>query len=158
MSAEVLAFRSPDPTPNREDLLGALVDLHSLITIDPVMGASPVRIYFVLNPAAKAKIAECVEDVRRPHASAYALVAFDFPFALHVTETSAPQLPLERAKAIVDASAKLQGELLQSAADAMAIEADPVMAFDADALKRAFFPNTQESVTHAFRLELRRRV
>jgi hypothetical protein len=41
------------------------------------------------------------------------------------------------------------------AAEAFGIAADPIPDFDAEALKTSFFPNTQESVTHLFRLRLR---
>jgi len=157
MTAQIVALRDRQLA-NTEDLLAAVVELHALVSIDPVMGASPVRIYFVFNPVAKQRIAAChdLEGGRRaPLPAAYALVAYDLPFALHLVETSARQIGTERAKAIVTASAELQGDMLRQAASALGIEADPVADFDADELKTVFFPSTQESVTQVLMLALR---
>jgi len=157
MTADVVTLRERQTT-GGEDLLAAVVELHALITIDPVMGAAPVRIYFVFNPAARARIAAChdvANGARTPLPAAYALVAYDFPFALHLIETSARRIASERAKALVSCSADLQGDVLRKTANALGIDAQPVASFDADALKAAFFPSTQESVAHVFRLALR---
>jgi nitroreductase len=155
MSGQVVAFRDPKAPDEREALIAAMGPLHTLITLDPILGASPVRIYFVLNPEARARIAECLDPNDRSQArfaAAFALVAYDFPFALQLIEGSSPQISSEQAKAIVTCSAGLQGDALQAAAAAFGIDARPIPAFDAGALKAALFPSTQETVTHLFRL------
>jgi hypothetical protein len=155
MSGQVVAFRDPKAPDERDALIAAIGPLHALITLDPILGASPVRIYFVLNPQARTRIAECLDPSDRSQArfaSAFALVAYDFPFALHLVEGTAPQIPRERATEIVTCSAGLQGDALQAAAAAFGVDARPIPAFDAGALKASFFPNTQETVTHLFRL------
>jgi len=154
MTAQLLAFRKPPPAGARA-LLEAVVELHALISIDPVMGASPVRAYFVFNPAAKAQIAAAVDaadTTREP--TAYAVVAYDFAFALHLIGIAGRPVDRARAEAIASASAELQRAAFEAAAHALGIEAQAVAAFDADALKAVFFPSTQETVTHLFRLEL----
>jgi hypothetical protein len=159
MTGEVLAFRNPATPDVRDALLTTVVELHALISIDPVLGASPVRVYFVFNPQAKARIEACV-DRSRPNGAraptAYALVAYDFPFALHLFEMAGSPIPSERAKQIITCSAELQKDVLERAADTLGIDAVSITAFDADALKASFFPNTQESVTHVFRLDIQR--
>jgi hypothetical protein len=155
MTGQVVAFRDPKSPDEREALIAAIGPLHAVITLDPILGASPVRIYFVLNQQARIRIAECLDPSDRSmarFASAFALVAYDFPFALHLIEGTAPQLPRERAQAIVTGSAGLQGDALRAAAAAFGIDARPIPAFDAGALKASFFPSTQETVTHLFRL------
>jgi hypothetical protein len=137
-------------------LLDAVVELHALISIDPVMGASPVRVYFVFNPAAKARISAAIDAAdAAPAPTAYAVVAYDFAFALHLIGIAGRPIDRERAKAIASASAGLQRAAFEAAAAALDVEARPVAAFDAGALKAAFFPSTQETVTQLFRLELR---
>ena len=126
MSAEVITFRDAQAESGREAMLSALAELHSLITIDPVMGASPVRIYFVLNPAVKGRIAAFIDAEDRTYVrppAAYALISYDFPFGLHLVETSARQMASERAKAVVTSSAALQGGLLHAAACTLGIDA-----------------------------------
>jgi len=155
MTAELLTF--PQPAPPAEAakaLLEAAVELHALISIDPVMGASPARVYFVFNPEAKRRIAAAIYGGRDRMPTAYAVASYDFPFALHLVEIAGRSASTDRAKAIATASARLQGQALTAAADAMGVEALAVPGFDADALKAAFFPHTQETVTHLFRLEL----
>jgi hypothetical protein len=157
MSAEVLAFPHSDPrTDNREVLLPILSELHALITIDPILGASPSRIVFVLNPQARGWISACVDpaDTGSRAAEAYALIAYDFPFALQQFVMAASRIPTERAKAIISCSAGLQQDSFARAAEAFGLRASPILCFDASALKRAFFPETQETVTHLFRLSL----
>jgi len=158
MAGQVVAFKERDAADEREALLAALAPLHSLITIDPMLGAAPVRVYFVLNPQARRRIVECVQPADRPSAraaSAFALVAYDFPFALHIVETNAPRLGRENAKHIVTCGADLQGDALCASARAMGVLAQPITGSDTDGLKAAFFPSTQESVVHLFRLSLR---
>jgi nitroreductase len=155
MSGQVVAFRDPKAPDEREALIAAIGPLHTLITLDPILGASPVRVYFVLNPQARTRIAECLDPDDRSQARfapAFALVAYDFPFALQLVEGTSPQRSSEQAKAIVTRSAGLQGDALQAAAAAFGIDARPIPAFDAGALKAALFPSTQETVTHLFRL------
>jgi hypothetical protein len=155
MSAQLLAFR-PSPPENAQALLAAVVELHALITIDPVLGASPTRVYFVFDPEAKARVAAAIDlKDRCGRPPAYAVIGYDFPFALHLLDVAAGPISGDRAKAIASASAGLQGEALRTAAAALGIKAQPVTDFDAEALKTLFFPNTQETVTHLLRLELR---
>jgi hypothetical protein len=155
MTGQILAFRDPKSPDERDTLLEAIGPLHTLITIDPILGASPVRVYFVLNPQARTRIAECLDPSDRSQArfaAAFALVAYDFPFALHLVESAAPQLAGDPAKSVVTCSAGLQGDALRAAAGALGVDARPIPAFDAGALKASFFPSTQETVTHLFRL------
>jgi len=155
MTGQVVAFRERLTTDARETLIEALLPLHTLITLDPVLGASPVRVYFVLNPQARSRIVDCVAPGDRcsaRSAPAFALVAYDFPFAMHLVEGTAPQLSRERALEIVLCSSALQGGALQAAAKAMGIKAESLASFDADGLKSTFFPNTQETVTQLVRL------
>ncbi len=158
MSAQLLAFPAPPPQ-DIDALLAAVVELHALISIDPVMGASPARVYFVFNPAAKARIVasiDAADTARAGSSTAYAVMAYDFPFALHLIEIAGRPISSERAKVIATASADLQRGAFWAAADAAGIEAEAVAAFDAEALKATFFPQTQETVIHLFRLELQR--
>ena len=157
MTAEVLAFPRPADTDgdDREALLATLSELHALITLDPILGVSPVRVFFVLNPHAKARIATCLDGADARAADAYALVAYDFPFALHQLESTASRIPRERARDIVSCNAGLQRDTLRRAAEALGVEARPVVRFDAAELKTTFFPNTQETVIDLFRLRLR---
>jgi nitroreductase len=158
MTSQIVALRGSQGADAREAWLAAVTDLHTLITLDPVLGASPVRVYFVLNPQAIARVGACVDADDRPRArsaSALALVAYDFPFALRVVESNAPGISRQRGERIVIHGAGLQGEALRAAAGAMGIDARPLPAFDEGALKAAFFPDTQETVTHLFALALR---
>ena len=159
MTGQVLAFRNPATAEVRDALLASVIELHALISIDPILGASPVRVYFVFNPEAKARIEACVDRAPRngPRAAtAYALVAYDFPFASHLFEMTGSPLPPERARQIISCSAELQGDAVERAAEALGIDASPIAPFDADALKDVFFPNTQESVIHVFQLDPQR--
>jgi hypothetical protein len=153
MTAALLAFPKPTPAGDAKALLEAAVELHALISIDPVMGASPARVYFVFNPDAKRRIATSIDGEGARQPTAYALVTYNYPFALHLIEIAGQPADPERAKAIASLSADLQGYALPPAANAVGIEALPIADFDAEALKAAFFPNTQETVTHLFRLE-----
>jgi 3-hydroxypropanoate dehydrogenase len=158
VTGQIVAFRSPRIADAHEAWIAAVADLHTLITLDPTLGVSPVRIYFVLNPQALSAITACVGPDDRPQArlaSAFALVAYDFPFALHLIECTAPRMCRERGKQIATRSAGLQGDALRAAASAFGIEAHPLSAFDEGGLKTTFFPDTQETVTHLFRLVLR---
>src|SRR5580658_2801628 len=126
MTAQLLAFRQPPPA-DAQALLDAVVELHALISIDPVMGASPVRAYFVFNPAAKGQISTAIDAAdatREP--TAYAVMAYDFAFALHLIEIAGRPIDRERAKAIASASAGLQCAAFEAAADVLGIEARPV--------------------------------
>jgi hypothetical protein len=159
MIGEVVAFENAAATKARDALFAAVTELHALVSIDPVLGASPVRIYFVFNPVAKDLVAAALDPPDRGRsraAAAYALVAYDFPFAAHLLETGRLGISRERAREIICSSAELQEGALAQAADALGISAHPIPTFDAGALKTAFFPATQESVTHLFRLELAR--
>jgi hypothetical protein len=160
MTAQVIPLADPPPSEeSREALLDAITELHALVTLDPILGASAVRAHFVVNPAAKARIAASIDPADRGHrrtASAYALVAYDFPFALHQLAATSSALSTERAKDVVCRSAGLQGEGLRAAAEASGLSMHAVPAFDAGALKNTFFPSTQETVIQLFRLELGR--
>lgn len=156
MTADVVAFPDRPRAMHQETLLTALVELHALITIDPILGASPSRIVFVLNPQARSRISACVDpaDTGSRTAEAYALIAYDFPFALHQFVMAGSRIPTERAKAIISCSAGLQQESFARAAEAFGLCPSLVPCFDAAALKQTFFPETQETVTHLFRLSL----
>jgi len=153
----VVAFPAGAEAVELQALVTAVFELHALITLDPVLGASPVRAYFVLNPVAKEKIAECIADagrdaLRGPYA--YVVVAYDFPFALHQLTLSGKGIAEERAKAIVSASAAVQEPAFRAAAEALNLVARSIPSFDSAALKAVFFPTTQETVTHVLRLSL----
>jgi hypothetical protein len=83
-------------------------------------------------------------------------MAYDVPFALHLIEIAGRPISSERARTIATSSASLQGAAFRAAADTVGVEAQTVAAFDAEALKSTFFPQTQETVIHLFRLELQR--
>ena len=152
MSAAVLKFPTPLQTDDREALLAAATELHALITLDRAEGASPVRIYFVMSRLGKREVSARLDpaDARTPEM--YALVAYDFPFALVQFEMAGRPIARERAKEIITGSAELQAEALARAAAVVGLRAAPVRAFDADGLKAVFFPDTQESVIHVLRL------
>jgi len=158
MMAQVIPLADQAPPPeDREALLAAVSELHALITLDPILGASAVRVYFVVNPVAKAKIAASIDPAdhsRRRPPPAYALVAYDFPFALHQLAARSSALSTERARDVVCRSAGLQGDALRAAAEVSGLSMRAVPAFDAGALKNVFFPSTQETVIELFRLEL----
>jgi nitroreductase len=156
MSAQVVAFRDPRAEDERQALLAAVDPLHSLITLDPILGASPVRVYFVVSPQNRDRVAACLDPADRSRfARAFALVTFDFPYALQLLAAASPRAGRGSARAIAACSAGLQGAALQAAAAAFGIDAQPIPAFDAGALKAGVFPNTQETVTHLFRLACR---
>lgn len=157
MAAEVIPLRRDTSRDDRAALLAAIPELHALISLDPLLGASPVRVYFVLNPAAQAEIAQTIGLSERragQGAYAYALVAYDFPLAQFQLGGETPSIPQERANVILRCSANLQGEGLIRAAGALGLEATSIGAVDAGALKRIFFPNTQEEVVALLRLQL----
>jgi len=160
MTAQVIPLADPPPSAeDREALLGAIAELHALITLDPILGASAVRAYFVVNPDAKARIAASIDPAdhsRRRAPPAFVLVAYDFPFALHQLAATSSALSTERAKEVVCRSAGLQGQALQAAAEVSGLSMRAVSAFDVGALKTVFFPSTQETVIQLFRLELGR--
>lgn len=153
MTAAVLSFPPAVNNDDREALIAVAAELHALITLDRVEGASPVRIYFVMNPLGKREVSARLtpaDAARTPEI--YALVAYDFPFALFQFEMAATQITRERAKEIISSSAELQEDSLMRAAAAVGLHAAPVPAFDADGLKAVFFPNTQETIIHVLRL------
>ena len=158
MTAELLAFPKaflkPPPAEDAKPLLAAVVELHALLSIDPIMGASPTRVYFVFNPEAKRRIAASIVGETPNAPTAYALVAYDFAFALHLIEIAGRTANRERAKTIAELSAGLQAEAVAAAATALGVQASPVGDFDAEALKSTFFPGTQEVVVAVFGLEL----
>ncbi len=157
MTADVIPLHHETRADDRAALIAAIPELHALIALDPLLGASPVRVYFVLNPAAQSEIAKTLgPSDRRAGVGAYAfaLVAYDFPLALFQLKGETPSIPDERAKAIIRASAALQGEGLVRAADVLGLDARRIAPFDADALKRVFFPNTQEEVVDLLRVRI----
>jgi hypothetical protein len=157
MTADVIPLHPAARPDDRAALIAALPELHALITLDPLLGATPVRVYFVLNPAAQAEIVEAIGPLDRRAAAgthAYALVAYDFPLALFQLKGETPSIPDERAKAIIRSSSALQGEGLVRAADALGLDATRIATFDAGALKRVFFPSTQEEVVDLLRIRI----
>jgi len=158
MSAQVIPLRHAAPPEDIRPLMAAVVELHALISLDPTMGGTAARILFAFNPAAKGRISACLASLdpvgHGPSPAAFALVAYDFPFAIHLLEMAGRRFPKPRAQEIVSLSAALLGDTLQAAARSLRIDARPVLAFDAGTLKQHFFPNTQESLTHLFSLQL----
>jgi hypothetical protein len=153
MIAAVLSFPSAVNNDGREALMAVAAELHALITLDRVEGTSPVRIYFVMSPRGKREVSARLGPADAAHTpEMYALVAYDFPFALFQFEMRGAQMRRERAKEIISCSAELQEDSLVRAATAMGLYAAPVPTFDADGLKAVFFPNTQETVIHVLRL------
>jgi hypothetical protein len=153
VSAAVLSFPPAAETDDRAALLALVAELHALITLDRAEGSSPTRIYFVIRPQGKREVALRLKtpDVR-PIPEMYALIAYDFPFALFQFEMAGSQIARPRAKEIIAAGAELQDEALVRAAAVVGLRAAPVRAFDAEGLKAVFFPNTQETVIHVLRL------
>ncbi|HWD67478.1 MAG TPA: hypothetical protein VG227_05900 [Caulobacteraceae bacterium] len=153
MSAAVLSFPPPVETDDREALIAIVTELHALITLDRAEGSSPTRIYFVIRPQGKREVAARLKPAdAHPTPEMYALIAYDFPFALFQFEMAGAQISRERAKEIIAANAELQEDVLAHAAAVVGLGATPVQAFDAEGLKAAFFPSTQESVVHVLRL------
>jgi hypothetical protein len=155
MTAEVLAFESAGRPRERQALMAAIVELHALVALDPVLGAAPVRVYFVVNPHARQRIESCFSgpDRRRPD-GAYAMVAYDFPFALELLKSIAPSVDEDRAKTLIETSAEMQEATLVRAAAAIGVHIHPLPKVDTEPLKAAFFPNTQEEVTRVFWFDL----
>ena len=157
MTAAVLSFPPPSTLKAETDdwaaLLAIVTELHALITLDRAEGSSPTRIYFVIRPQGKREVAARLKPVEaHPMPEMYALVAYDFPFALFQFEMAAAQISRDRAKAIIAANAELQEVVLARAAAVVGLRATPVQAFDAEGLKAVFFPSTQETVVHLLRL------
>lgn len=153
MSAQVIPLAAPTPSGADWESLVAVTELHALICIDRVEGSSPVRVYFVMNPRGKREVAARLgraEVARAP--DAYALVAYDFPFALLQLKMAECRMAEARAREIVAYSASLQQDSLVRAALAMGFRAAPAVAFDAEGLKAVFFPHTQESIIGVVRL------
>ncbi len=154
MTAAIHKFTPATPAPandDREALLAAVSELHALITLDRVEGASPVRIYFVMSPQGKREVSARLTSAA-PTPEMYALIAYDFPFALFQFEMAGGQTTPARAKEIISSSAELQEDSLVRAAAVVGLHAAPAATFDAEGLKAVFFPNTQETVVHVVRL------
>lgn len=154
MTAAIHKFTPATPAPandDREALLAAVSELHALITLDRVEGASPVRIYFVMSPQGKREVSARLASAA-PTPEMYALIAYDFSFALFQFEMAGGQTTPARAKEIISSSAELQEDSLVRAAAVVGLHATPVAMFDAEGLKAVFFPNTQETVVHVVRL------
>jgi hypothetical protein len=153
VSAAVLSFPPAVETDDRAALLALVAELHALITLDRAEGASPTRIYFVIRPQGKREVAARLKTPDAlPLPEMYALIAYDFPFALFQFEMAGTQITRPRAQEIIIAGAELQADALVRAAAVVGLRAAPAQAFDAEGLKAAFFPNTQETVVHVLRL------
>jgi hypothetical protein len=156
MTAQVVAFPRAADEQSRKILRDALVELHALVSIDPVLGASPTRVYFVNTPRAEQLVAAVVgadDRIGDREVAVYALISYDFPYALFLLK-GAGQLTEDRAKGVITRSSDLQKTLLRHAANTIGLTAQAIESADTGALKSAFFPNTQETVTHVFRLGL----
>jgi hypothetical protein len=154
MTAELVAFPGRADE-DREALVAALLELHALLRLDHPSGATPTRAYLVANPQAMARIAAALpaNERRRPRA-AYALIAYDFPFAFFQFGQTTAQTPPERIKALITGSAGSQDEQVERAARAVGFRAQIIDSFDAPALKQTFFPQTQESVVAVLALTM----
>ena len=136
-----------------------LDELHALLTLDPIAGASPSRTLFVVSEAAKARLARrtcpsCLETVLT--APACAVVGYDFAFAVQLALSSQAAEPGDTDLAIRTASlgAALQGDGLIRAAAALGLGATPIANFDAAALRAEFFGETSATVVFVCRLDL----
>jgi 3-hydroxypropanoate dehydrogenase len=161
MSAVLLrldaAAHSPrNPAPLERSRLG---ELHALLALDSIAGASPARTLFVVSEANKARLAlGACPSVRERilGAPACAVVGYDFPFAVNLVLSGQPDDGVAAtALAIRTAarSAALQGEALARAAAALGLVATPFANFDAAALKAGFFAGTEATVVFVCRLD-----
>lgn len=166
MSAQVLRLDAtrtpPGPAPKPAAISRARLDeLHALLVLDPVAGASPARTLFVASEAGKARLAGRLGEADREpalRAAACAIVGYDFPFAvsLLLAASAAPDRTA-RALAIRTAArgAALQGGCLTLAARSLGLEAEPIAHFDGAGLRTEFFAGLSATVVFLCRLEPR---
>jgi len=156
MSAQVVRMK-PEACSGAVPVARDLLDqLHGLLKLDPIAGASPARALFVVSDDAKARLARHLSPGDAEHAlraPALGLVGYDFPFAVSLLLASAGAKP-DCATAIRTArrSAALQGECLRLAARAVGLEARAIANFDATALRAAFFAGSEATVVSLCRL------
>jgi 3-hydroxypropanoate dehydrogenase len=158
MTAQVVRLRpevgSAAATSIPREVLG---QLHGLLRLDPIAGASPARTLFAVSGAAKARLVRCLAPADREAAlaaPALAVTGFDFLFAVSLLLAASPVANPDCAQAIRTAqrSAAIQGEVLGLAAHAVGLRAEPIANFDAAGLRAAFFAGTQATVVSLCRL------
>ena len=162
MSAQVVPLRRgicggmAAPVPR-----AVLAQLHDLLQLDPIGGASAVRTLFVASETAKARLARHLspaDSVLALNAPAIAVIGFDFLFAISLIVSASPAANPDCAVAIRTAqrSAALQGATLRLAADAVGLEATAIANFDAAGLRTEFFGGTEATVVALCRLSPQR--
>jgi len=158
MSAQVVRLRrdiasvAAGPVPR-----AVLGQLHDLLQLDPIAGASAVRTLFVASDAGKARLARHLAPGERdlaPGAPAFAIVGFDFLFAVSLILSASPMANPDCALAVRTAqrSAALQGDTLRLAAAAVGLRAATIANFDAAGLRSEFFAGTEVTVVSLCRL------
>jgi len=160
MSAQVLDLVLERPPRPALSLPRARLDeLHALLTLDPVAGASPARTLFVVSETAKARLARRTCPTTSDAvlgAPACAIIGYDFAFAVQLALSSQAAEPGDADLAIRIAAlgAALQGDGLVRAACALGLRATPIANFDAAALRAEFFGETSATVVFVCRLDL----
>ena len=163
MSAQVVPLRrgicggTPAPVPR-----AVFAQLHDLLQLDPIGGASAVRTLFVASETAKARLARHLspaDSVLALNAPAIAVIGFDFLFAISLIVSASPVANPDCGLAIRTAqrSAALQGATLRLAADAVGLEATAIANFDAAGLRSEFFGGSEATVVALCRLAPQRR-
>jgi 3-hydroxypropanoate dehydrogenase len=158
MSAQVVRLRqdvcseAPAPVPRV-----VLDQLHDLLQLDPIAGASAVRTLFVASEAGKARLASHLSPADTTlalSAPAVAVIGFDFLFAvsLILSRSSIADPDCARAVRTAQRSAALQGDTLRLAAAAVGLRATPIANFDAAGLRAEFFAGTEATVVSLSRL------
>jgi 3-hydroxypropanoate dehydrogenase len=155
MSARVVRIR-PEvcsvAAPVARDLLD---QLHGLLKLDPIAGASPARALFVVSDEAKARLARHLspgDAAQAQRAPALGLVGYDFPFAISLLLAGGTKPDCVAAIRTARRSAGLQGECLRLAARAVGLDAQPIANFDAAGLRSAFFAGSEATVISLCRL------
>jgi len=155
MSAQVVRMRREAcsaAAPVARDLLD---QLHGLLKLDPIAGASPARALFVVSDDAKARLARHLSlcDAEQAlQAPALGLVGYDFPFAVSLLLAAGAKPDCVSAIRTARRSAALQGECLRLAARAVGLEANAIANFDATGLRAEFFAGSEATVISLCRL------
>jgi 3-hydroxypropanoate dehydrogenase len=158
MSAQVVRLRQGAWSGAAAPVPRALLDqLHDLLQLDPIAGASAVRTLFVASEAGKARLARHLapgEQDQAPAAPAFAIIGFDFQFAVSLILSASASANPDRGAAVRTAqrSAALQGDTLRLAAAAVGLRASAIANFDATGLRSEFFAATQATVVCLCRL------
>jgi 3-hydroxypropanoate dehydrogenase len=158
MSAQVVRLRRDVWSGAAAPVPRALLDqLHDLLQLDPIAGASAVRTLFVASEAGKARLARHLAPSEREEAKAvpaFAIIGFDFLFAVSLILSVSPIANPDCGAAVRTAqrSAALQGDTLRLAAAAVGLRASVIANFDAAGLRSEFFAGTQATVVSLCRL------